>query len=222
MSRVGWRGGGETAMNYRQFRKALADAGCFRSEVLVSEGDLRVEVAKSVETSVYGNSEIRLGNDSYALFCRDVAFVRKSRDRTVHGWYDRRPMRDDAFMIQKNGGYSETVLGGVYQHASVEAESMVGGVYMGNQVGISLRLTAFGDFMSIGIWNEFDAVRLELAGNAIRAYFAYAHFAGLRATFAHMLTDSWITRTEKFATLTDSHSQATITGSPGALTLNES
>lgn len=203
----------------QEYRKWLVDTGQFTRQVMITDGDIKVAVAKAVARHVDGDADIAL-EESHSTFWRDVQMVRAGRTRTVHGHYHRHAGKAEMFLVQKGGEYVERVAGGVYQHAQVEAESIVGGAYSANFVGGYMRIAAFADFMAWGGWAEADAVRMELSSVAIRSYMGYAHAVGARYVFAIHLIDDWIQRNEAFATLVDSYSEAITTGGPGAYTEN--
>jgi len=205
---------------YERYRKWLIETGQFREEALVSEGDIRIEVAKAVLTSIGGDAGVELEGDSDSYFWYDLQVVRKLRSRIVHGNYDRHVGKAETALFKET--YTERVNGGVFQHASVEAESIVGGAYSANYVGPFLRLTAFSDFMAWGGWAEADATRVELSSLAIRSYMGYTHAAGARVMMAYHLFDDWIQRTENFGSLTENHVEVTTTGGPDAVVENHS
>ena len=193
----------------------------YLSEVLVSDGDIKVEVGKAVQRRIYGDLHIKLQGDSKSLFFYDLQQVRSMRYRVVHGNYDRRAVRSDMMLIKRK--YKEVVVGGVHQHATVEGESIIGGTYTANHIGLFLRMTAFADSMVWGVWGEADAVRVEMCVFAIRSYMGYAHAAGAKMVVALNLFDDWVARTENFGTLNEKHSKVTVLPSgPGALTQQES
>lgn len=193
----------------------------FRSEALVSDGDLRLEVAKAVVHQVGRNEQVLLRNDKRSVFLDSLLISRGSSTHTVHGDYRRISEESDIIMLDKGGSYSEVVAGGVDQHASVEGESMIGGVYTYSQVGPFTRMAAFCDFLAWGGWAEVDATRVELAVTAIRSYMGYVHGVGMRNLACGMLFDDWINRTENFGTFVDNQAEATILGGVGAVVQNE-
>lgn len=194
----------------------------FRSEALVSDGELRLEVAKAVVRNVGGNEQVLLRGGMRSHFFKDLLVSRgQNRTRVVHGDYHRESGKSDITMLDKGGDYSEVVAGGVHQHSTVEGESIVGGAYNANQVGPFLRLTAFCDFLAWGGWAEGDVVRVELCVLALRVYMGYAHATGQRTYMAGHLFDDWVNRVENFATFVDQQGQSTMLGGVGAVTQNE-
>ena len=194
----------------------------FNEEALVSDGELRIEVAMAVVRSVGGDETVLLKGDRNSHFWQDVQMIRGRRTRTVRGDYHRRSVRSDLTMLDgKPGDYFEVVANGADQHATVEAESIVGGAYNANYVGPFMRMTAFSDFMVWGGWAEADVTRVEVCVMAIRAYMGYAHAAGVRVQMAGQLFDDWVKRTETFGSLVDQQGDAIVLGGPGAVTHNE-
>ena len=193
----------------------------FLSDVLISDGDIKVEVAKAVQRRVHGDHYIKLNGDSTSFFFYDLQKVRDWRYRVVHGDYKRISVKSDMLLVKRK--YKEVVVGGVQQHASVEGESIIGGTYTCNQIGLFLRMTAFADFMAWGIWAEVDAVRVEMCMVGIRSYMGYAHAAIVKQVVALHLFDDWVARTEHYGTLNERHTKVTVLPSgPGALTQQES
>ena len=185
--------------------------------LLISDGDVKIEVAKAVQRHVDGDLHIDLKGSSESLFCGDLQTVRKWRKRVVHGSYKRHSGKSDMIMVTRK--YKEVVVGGVHQHASVEGESIIGGAYVANHIGLFMRITAFADFMAWGGWAEVDAMRVELCMVGIRSYMGYAHAAIGKQILAGNLFDDWMNRTENFGSLNETHTKVTILPSgPGALT----
>ena len=199
----------------------LISTGQFRSEAMVSDGDLRLEVAKAVVRNVGGDEKVLLRGDRKSHFFKDLQVVRDSRQHTIHGDYERKSDQSELTMLQNNGDYFEVVAGGVHQHATLEAESIVGGAYNMNQVGIYLRMTAFCDFLAWGVWGEADVLRVEMSMYAIRAYMGYAHAVGHRLYMAGTLFDDWINRIENYGTFVDQQGDSTVLGGVGAIVQNE-
>ncbi len=188
-----------------------------QDSVLISDGDVKIEVAKAIQRHVGGDLHIDLKGSSESLFCRDLQQVRKWRRRIVNGSYTRNSGKTD--MTLCNHTYKEVVVGGVQQHATVEGESIIGGAYIANHIGLFMRITAFADFMAWGGWAEVDAIRVELCLVGIRSYMGYAHAAVGKQILAGNLFDDWVNRTENFGSLNETHTQVTILPSgPGAVT----
>lgn len=185
-----------------------------RNEALVSNGELRLEVAKAIERTVMGSETIMVRE--YATHIGgDWLEVRAESDRSVGGSLERKCDHSDLIMI-KGGDIREVVNGGVHQHATVDGEAIVGGGYNGNQVGPFLRLTAFCDFLSWGMWLEADASRVEMAMLGLRAYMAYVHQVGLKSQLAAHFFDDWLQRTENIGVLVDNQGAATRMGGVGS------
>ena len=180
-----------------------------REEALVTDGELRVEVARVLQRSVTGDEDVKLYEKKIST--RGAwSMTRASRSQTVEADYRQRTARTEILMF--DGSYTETVEGGVYQNASVEAEHIVGGAYTGNWFGPILRTVAFCDFLAWGGWADADATRIEIAGLSIRAYMGYAHAAALRVIKAGALIDDWQARTETFGTFVDNQTDAILLG----------
>lgn len=185
--------------------------------LLISDGDIKIEVAKAVQRHVEGDLHVDLSGNSESRFCGDLQQVRRWRKRVVHGSYNR--YSDDSDMTMVTRSYKEVVVGGVHQHASVEGESIIGGAYVANHIGLFMRITAFADFMAWGGWVEADAMRVELSMIGIRSYMGYAHAAVGKQILAGNLFDDWVNRTETFGSLNESHTMVTVLPSgPGAVT----
>lgn len=189
----------------------------YLSDKLVSSGDIKVEVGKAVQRRINGDLNIDLEGSSHSLYFHDLQEVRSWRDRVVHGSYDRISGHSEMMLVKKS--YKEVVVGGVTQHASVEGESIIGGAYNANHIGLFLRMTAFADFMAWGGWAEADAVRVEMCMLGIRSYMGYAHKTMVKQVVAINLFDDWVNRIEKFGAFNQRHTKVTVLPSgPGALT----
>lgn len=192
----------------------------FRRECLVSDGDIRVDIAKEIERTVMGNENITL--QTKTVTSRGGArYTRGNRDRTVNGNY----------MLAAPGGSEtytgcikvmETVTGPVLQNMSTEAESIVGGTYTNLITGGILRMCVWVDFLNWGGWLEVDVVRLEISATAIRSYINYNHATGARITLANRYVDDFQVRNENYGTVIDSQVSVNNLGTPGGGTILES
>ena len=115
----------------------------FRSETLVTDTDLRVDVADSLRRTVIGNETIETKSHSTHLR-GDFAQMAGERDRTV-GSYHRSTDNDETFLI--DGSYKEEVGGRVTIKAAQSAEALVGGTYTNTVTGAYLRIAAWCDLM---------------------------------------------------------------------------
>ena len=185
----------------------------FRREGLVSDLDLRVDVAKELSRTIVGDEDIHVGRRE--LRSRgDFTLQRQSRDRAVGGTYERSIAHTETVMA--TAAIREQVDSGVDLLASLESESIVGGAYVNTIAGVSLKICAWQDFLAWGGWLEVDAVRLEIAAASIRAHMLYAHAALARVTVAKKLVDDWVLRTETFGTLVDNTATKMQLSSPGS------
>ena len=191
----------------------------FRNESLVSDADLRVDIAKNYERYVAGDEEISvktatLGANGF------MAFMRGTRDRTA-GSFRQRTSDSEVTMTVKHS-VDETVEGGVLQQAVFSAEAMIGGAYANTILGGPyMRLAAWVDSMAWGAWAEADVVRLELSLLMIRSHFGYAHAAGLRLTMASRLIDDFQTRSISKGTWSISGTTYMEAGDPAGGVQNE-
>lgn len=186
----------------------------FRNEVLVSEGDLRLESAREVVRSVAGDEEVLLQEKS--LHARgDFSYVRGSRSVEVFGDYNRDTHEAELYPLTL-ASVRETVRGNVEYTAELEGESIMGGAYSGMVLGPYLRMAAWADFMAWGGWIEVDISRVEIAGVMIRAMALYNHAVGIRIVNTTNLVDDWQVRNETFSTLVDRMTSVTHVGGPGA------
>lgn len=184
-----------------------------REEALVTSGDLRLEVARVLDRSIAGEENVLL-HSRHSRFRCPLNISRESRTRVVNGSYDHHTSRAD--IIRLEGSLTETVEGPVVQHASQEAEHILGGVYFGTWVGPFMRTVAYADFLAWGGWADVDATRIEIGGLVIRAYMAFVGLVGMRIFQSTSLIDDWQMRTETFGTFIDNQADATFLGGPGA------
>ena len=162
----------------------------FRSESLVSDVDLRVDVTKNYSRFIAGDEDVSVRSSILGTY-NSMAFMRGSRDRTA-GSFEH--STDNDIMMTVQNSVVETVNGGVHLMAAFSAEAMIGGAYVNTIAGPYLRLAGWVDFLAWGGWAEADAVRCELSLLMIRSHFAYAHAAGVRVTMAARLIDDFQTR----------------------------
>ena len=200
-----------------------ADAGgddyshLFRSEALVSDVDLHVDVAANFSRYVAGNEDIEVDTDT-VVARGPMTITRGARTRHV-GAYKRSTYWEEMVAIGER--YEETVHGGVHQKALFAAEAIVGGAYTNTIAGPYLRLAGWVDFLAWGGWAEVDVIRSEMSLLMIRSHIGYAHIAGVRATAASRLVDDFWNRTENFATLCDNTGAYNDVGAPGGGITNE-
>lgn len=163
----------------------------FRYESMVSDADLRVDVAKNYSRYVAGDEEVSVRTATVGANGA-MSFIRGSRDRTA-GSFEQISSHEVTMKAEES--YVENVEGGVHVKAALGAEAMIGGAYAHTILGPYMRLAGWVDFMAWGGWADVDAIRLELSLLMIRSHFGYAHAAGLRATMASRLIDDFQTRT---------------------------
>ena len=189
----------------------------FRMETLVTETDLRVDVANSLYRSVLGNETVdTVTHDTHLR--GDFAQIAGERDRAA-GSYERSTDNAETFVI--DGSCTETVNGRMTVKAALAAESMVGGTYTNSITGAYLRLAAWCDQMAWGGWMEADLVRAEIAGVMIRSHVVLTHAALVRATFASRVVDDLANRVEKFDLMVPCHTTYLSAGVPGGGVTNE-
>ncbi len=137
----------------------------FRSEALVSDVDLRVDVADNFSRYVAGNEDIELDSDT-VLAGESMTIVRGARTRHV-GDYKRTTYWEEMLAIGER--YTETVHGGVHQKALFAAEAIVGGAYTNTIAGPYLRLAGWVDFLGVGRLggSRFDSFRTVAADDPI-------------------------------------------------------
>lgn len=189
----------------------------FRAEGIVSDVDVRVDVARSFRRLVAGDEDVEV--DLEQTYTGAPAVVtRGARDRHA-GEYVRRTEGEE--LVAMSQSYTETVHGPAHLMAKVSAEGMIGGAYVNTIAGIYLRLAAYVDFLVWGGWAEIDMVRAEMSLLMIRSHMGYAHAAVMRTVLAGRLVDDFFARTENFLILMDSGNAYTDLGSPGGGISNE-
>jgi hypothetical protein len=189
-----------------------------RNEGLVSDAEMRIDVAKNYNRTVLGDEDVQLKSSVFGTNA-DMTLVRGARARSA-GSYEHVTHSDMLMTI--GSSVNETVGGGVHLMARISAESMVGAAYANTIAGAYLRFAAWVDMMAWGGWVEADMSRAELSLLMIRSHMGYAHAAGVRATVAARLVDDFQARTENFGTLSITGATYQEAGSPGAGTYNES
>ena len=146
----------------------------FRSEVLLSDVDLQVDVAASFTRLVAGDEQIEVDADRMRTR-GTMTLVRGARIRHA-GRYERIVEREEVVVPSQR--VTETVHGGVEQRAKFAAEAMIGGAYLNTMAGPYTRLAGWVDYLAWGGWAEVDTVRTEIALTMIRSHVGYAHAAG--------------------------------------------
>lgn len=184
----------------------------FRSESVVSDVDLRVDVAGEVSQFLEQES-ISLADRSVHVR-GDYMISRGSRSRTIDGTYERTVEETDTLAV--GSAVEERVTGGVDVNMQVEDEAIMAGAYVNTVAGAYLRMTAWADFLVWGGWLEADLTRIEISGVAIRSYMGYCHIAGLRLLIARELVDDYVNRTEIFGTFVDATTGEKNLWSPGS------
>ncbi len=186
----------------------------FRTEAVVSDVDLRIDVAGRIERTINADEDVEL--QEMSTHTRGgLAMLRGSRDVQVAGDITRHTDSDETLAVT-NGSIEERVLGGVEYHTSVEGEAIVGGAYAGTVTGPFLRVAAWSDFLCWGGWIEADVSRTEISSMMIRALNFYSHAAGARVTMAYNLVDDFVLRFESWGVLVDNTTTAVNLGAPGA------
>ena len=188
-------------------------ARMFRREALVSDADLRIDLAERVDRFVAGDASAEL--ERARVHVRGDADERHGeRDRHVAGKYERSVHRNDTFSVGEH--YAERFEGGVEYRARVENQAIVGGAYAGVVAGACLRISGWVDYLGWGAWSEADAARIEIAGVMARSQLAHCHFAGARVVRATSLIDDFANRIENFSAGTETYGTAIHIGAPGS------
>ena len=189
----------------------------FRSEGLVSDVDLRVDVAKNYSRFVAGDEDISLETSVQGANA-NMSFIRGSRTRSA-GSFEH--ITGKELMMTVANSVEETVHGGVHLKAVLSAEAIVGGAYANTIAGPYLRVAGWVDSMAWGGWAEADAQRAELSLLMIRSHMGYAHAATVRGIMASSLIDDFQTRTENFGMFTQTGATYQDAGAPGGGIYNE-
>ena len=190
----------------------------FRRESIVTDIDLRVDVADQISKIILGDEDVTL-NSTETHVRGDMTTRRGSRNREVTGNYEDKVDHADTRMVQQ--AIREVARGGVELRAAVESETIMGGSYSNAIIGPYLRLCVWSDFLAWGGWVEADLARVEITELMIRAHMAYAHAAAVRITKASTLIDDFQVRHESFGVFDDSKTTETNIGSPGSGTTLE-
>ena len=185
----------------------------FRREVLVSEADLRIDVAARMDRGVAGDDDRRLEKERTHVR-GDATEQHGTLDRHVAGKYERSVEGTDLLLVGER--YEERLEGGVDYHASIETQAIVGGGYVGVVTGACLRLSGWVDYLGWGGWSEADAARVEIAGVMLRSHLAYCHMSGARVVRASTLVDDFVNRIETFGTGAETYGSAIHVGAPGS------
>lgn len=184
----------------------------FRREGIVSDADLRLDVAKKISRVILDDERVDL--DSRTTHVRgDATLSRGELDQQVTGHYAIK-LHGDSRIISDN--VKEVVNGGVELRAQLESETLMAGAYVNTLTGPYLRLCAWADFLAWGGWMEADMVRLEIAGVMLRAYWIYAHAGVVRLTRALILVDDFEKRIETFGIFSDMHLTIMEARTPGS------
>ena len=185
----------------------------FRREAIVSDVDLRIDVAETIVHSAAGEEEVTLEErDTHVRGA--YVLSRGARDRTVGGDYTRDVAGGETFTV--GSVVEEHVAGGAHVTMQVESEAILAGAYVNTVAGVAVRMAAYVDFLAWGGWAEVDVTRTHVAGVSIVSYMACAHAAGARTVLASSLVDDFVLRTETFGVLTDTRVQTNHVGCPGS------
>ena len=189
----------------------------FRSEALVTDTDLRVDVADSLRRNVLGDETVETSEHSTHIR-GNYSQIAGERDRTA-GSYERSTDNEEMYLI--DGSYTERVGGRMTIRATLSAESMVGGTYTNTITGAYLRIAGWVDLMVWGGWMEADLIRAELAGLMIRSHVAFAHAALVRLSVASRYIDDLTNRIEHFGLFSSNEQVYVSAGVPGGGMDNE-
>lgn len=184
----------------------------FRNEGLVSDADLRVDVARYVTRLIIDDAVVDL--DEASVHARgNLRMSRLSRAREVAGNYVSRLEGEHTNMIGMH--VEEQVQGGVDYRMQRDCDVIMGGAYVNTVAGPYARLCAWADYMIWGAWLEVDTIRIELAVTMIRAYMFYCHATLIRMAAASNYVDDFLLRNENFGMFMDSESSVIHLGGPG-------
>ena len=185
----------------------------FREEAVVSDVDLRIDVAETISHTALGEEAVSL-EERYAHVRGAYVLSRGERDRTIAGDYTRSAGGAESSVVDTV--IEEHVSGGAHVTIDVESEAILAGAYVNTVAGVALRMIGWVDFLAWGGWAEVDLTRTHIAGSVILSYMSYAHAAGARTMLASSLVDDFVLRTETFGVLTDNRAQTSHIGSPGS------
>ena len=185
----------------------------YRREGIISNVDLRVDVANQIACMILKDEEVDL-NSNTTHMRGDLLARRGSRDREVTGRYTNRVKHQDLRLAGDT--IIERAEGGVELRSLVEFEAIMGGAYVNTITGAYLRLCAWADFLAWGGWMEADVVRVELAAVMIRSNMYYTNACRARITRATVLVDDFQNRIESFGVFDDRKLTEMNVGSPGS------
>ncbi len=196
----------------------------YRREVVITDADLRLDVAGYVQRIVTDDLTVSLGTEQRD-YRNQLTISRGARDVTIGGGTDR-------WGFTTTGTYKSTVYhsdmrligdelvdnvtGDMILKAKIESETLMAGAYVNTLSGVYLRVCAWADFLCWGGWVEVDLARIEIAGAMIRAYWAYAHAMLARVTRGSIYVDDFENRVESFLILSDSEMTDFDIGAPGS------
>lgn len=164
----------------------------FRRECLITDAELRVDVANEVLKTVIGNESISLESKSI-VSKGNASVIRGNRERIVNGNYH---SQANSVSYKVTGSVTETVTGNVNQFMKFEAEHIIAGSYNALYRGAYIRTSVWTDFLIWGGWLEVDVLRIEMTGMAIKSYAVYNHAIGARITLAGAFVDDQTFRNE--------------------------
>ena len=186
----------------------------FRREVMISDADLRVEVANEISRTISGDEVINLDEKNIDVG-GDATISRTGRDRTVTGEYKKRVTGQE--MLSIGTSVQEEVRGLVKINARQEAEAIIGGAYTGTHIGALLRITGLSDFLCWGGYLEADVIRIEIAAMQIRAYVTYAHAVGAKVSVHSRYIDDEAVRVPNVGVDNDNTTTVQTVGVPGSV-----
>lgn len=200
-------------------------ARLFRQECLISDVDLRVDIAYEIQKTVIGGESVEL-QDKIVNGKANFSYARGGRETVVRGSYTRDVTGDESYAMGVIGAarpatLTETVSGGVNMILEGEHEAILGGAYLNTLIGAYLRTCVWSDGLFWGGWVETDVVRVEMAALSIRSYMGYAHVNGARVVLAHAYIDDYMVRTEIFGAFIDRETMKADVCPPGSGTTLE-
>ena len=190
----------------------------YRREVVITDADLRLDIAGYVQRIVSDDLTVSLDSEA-RTYRNQLTLSRGARDVSVNGTYSSHVVHSDMRLIGDK--IVDTVTGDMVLKAQIESETLMAGAYVNTLSGAYLRVCAWADFLCWGGWVEVDLCRIEIAGAMIRAYWAYAHAMLIRLTRGSIYVDDFEHRMEVFGFLDDSHMTKFHVGTPSADTLLE-
>ena len=191
-----------------------AYAELFRSEGIISDVDLLVEVAKDFSRSVEGDDTYRLSGDKTVHARQDYDISRASRNLYVKGNYSQAVYANTTFNMGVGGLIQEEAYGGVTQVAKADIMAMMGGSNINIVQGPYTLIGCWADYLVWGGWVEIDVARIEITAAALRVYVAFSHVSAAHITVAGRIMHDFKTRLEK-----SSVSQETVTNEVNASTV---